>query len=118
MTIFSRVNPPGDYGTVTPVELKEAMERAGERVMLVDVREEEEYELARVEGARLLPLSRFPEWAATLDPEDEIVFMCHHGIRSAQVCAYLAREGFRKLYNLAGGIDLWSCEVDPGVPRY
>jgi rhodanese-related sulfurtransferase len=117
MTIFSRVNPPGDYGTVTPAELKEHMER-GERVLLVDVREPAEYELARVEGARLLPLSRFPEWAGTLDPEDEIVFMCHHGIRSAQVCAYLAREGFPKLYNLAGGIDLWSCEVDPSVPRY
>ncbi len=112
------MNPPGDYGTVTPVELKEHMERVGERVLLVDVREPDEYELARVEGARLLPLSRFPEWADTLDPEDEIVFMCHHGIRSAQVCAYLAREGFRKLYNLAGGIDLWSCEVDPTVPRY
>jgi rhodanese-related sulfurtransferase len=60
----------------------------------------------------------FNEWAGTLDPADEIVVMCHHGIRSAQVCAFLARQGFRKLSNLAGGIDRWSHEVDPRVPLY
>jgi len=63
-------------------------------------------------------LSLFNEWAPTLDPERETVFICHHGIRSAQVCAFLARQGFAKIYNLAGGIDRWSTEVDPSVPRY
>lgn len=116
-TIFSRSGRQGEYGTISPEELKERMER-GDELEVIDVREPEEYEIARVEGARLLPLSRFPEWAGTLDPEAEIVFMCHHGIRSAQVCAYLAREGFKKLYNLAGGIDGWSWEVDRSVPRY
>lgn len=116
-TIFSRTGERGGYGTISPAELKERMERA-DPFQLIDVREEEEYEIARIEGARLLPLSRFPEWAGTLDPEAEIVFMCHHGIRSAQVCSYLAREGFTRLYNLAGGIDAWSWEVDRGVPRY
>lgn len=116
-TIFSQSGRPGDYGVISPAELKERMER-NDAFDLIDVREEEEYEIARIEGARLLPLSRFPEWADKLDREAEMVFMCHHGIRSAQVCAYLAREGFKRLYNLSGGIDAWSWEVDPGVPRY
>jgi adenylyltransferase/sulfurtransferase len=105
------------YETITPEEFAERAAR-GERVRLIDVREPEEFELARVEGAELMPLSRFNEWAGGLDAEEEIVFMCHHGIRSAQVCAVLARSGFAKLYNLAGGIDRWSAKVDPNVPRY
>ena len=116
-TIFSRTGRPSSYGTISPTEL-EARRRGGEHLRLIDVREQAEYEMARVEGAELLPLSRFPEWADRLDPEEELIFMCHHGIRSAQVCAHLAREGFKKLYNLEGGIDLWSLEVDSSVPRY
>lgn len=116
-TIFSQTGQAGEYGTISPAELKQRMAQDHE-LQLIDVREPPEYEAACIEGARLLPLSRFPEWADTLDPEAEIVFMCHHGIRSAQVCAYLARSGFKRLYNLAGGIDLWSSEVDPDVPRY
>jgi adenylyltransferase/sulfurtransferase len=117
LTIFSKREGVADYETVSPAELDERIRR-GERVLLIDVREPEEHDLAHIEGARLLPLSRFPEWADTLDAGEEIVFMCHHGIRSAQVCAFLARQGFTKLYNLAGGIDRWSQEVDGGVPRY
>lgn len=105
------------YKTITPAEFAERAAR-GETMRLVDVREPAEFELARIEGAELLPLSRFQEWAGALDPAEEIVFMCHHGIRSAHVCAMLARAGFEKLYNLAGGIDRWSEEVDPRVPRY
>jgi rhodanese-related sulfurtransferase len=106
-----------NYQTITPAEYAARAAR-GEGVRLIDVREPEEFELTRVEGTELLPLSRFSEWAARLDPKEEIVFMCHHGIRSAQVCAVLARAGFTKLSNLAGGIDRWSAEVDPAVPRY
>jgi rhodanese-related sulfurtransferase len=106
-----------NYETITPAELQERRERGG-KVLLIDVREPEEYELAHVEGAHLLPLSRFNEWGASLDPEAETIVMCHHGIRSAQVCAYLARQGFKNLSNLEGGIDRWSCEIDRNVPRY
>lgn len=106
-----------DYRTITPAEYAERAAR-GERVRLIDVREPEEFELARVEGAELLPLSRFAEWAGALDPGEELVVMCHHGIRSAHVCAVLARSGFTRLSNLAGGIDRWSTEVDRRVPRY
>jgi rhodanese-related sulfurtransferase len=106
-----------DYATITPAEL-DGRRRRGDRLLLIDVREPVEYELARVEGAELRPLSRFQEWAGALDPASEIVFMCHHGVRSAQVCAVLARQNFARLHNLAGGIDRWSVEVDPKVPRY
>ncbi|HEX8143999.1 MAG TPA: rhodanese-like domain-containing protein [Pyrinomonadaceae bacterium] len=105
------------YQTISPAEL-DARIRRGEAVRLIDVREPIEYEMARIEGAELLPLSRFNEWAHSLNPEEELVLMCHHGIRSAQVCSVLAREGFRRLYNLAGGIDRWSQEVDRSVPQY
>jgi rhodanese-related sulfurtransferase len=105
------------YETISPEQLDARIKR-GEAVRLIDVREPIEYEIARIEGAELLPLSRFNEWAHSLNPEEEIVVMCHHGIRSAQVCVLLARGGFGKLYNLAGGIDRWSHEVDPAVPTY
>ena len=105
------------YETITPSQLSERL-RGEEPPLVVDVREPEEYELARVEGARLLPLSLFNEWAPSLDRSRETVFMCHHGVRSAQVCAFLSRQGFDKLHNLAGGIDRWSTDVDPSVPRY
>lgn len=106
-----------DYETITPAELDARLKR-GDELLLIDVREVVEHEIARIESARLLPLSVFQEWAGTLDPEAEIVVMCHHGIRSAQVCAFLARQGFTKLSNLAGGIDRWSQEVDASVPLY
>lgn len=105
------------YGTITPAELS-ARINSGDQLSLIDVREEDEHAIARIEGARLLPLSRFQEWVGGLNPDDEIVVMCHHGIRSAQVCGFLARSGYAKLHNLAGGIDRWAHEVDATVPLY
>jgi rhodanese-related sulfurtransferase len=105
------------YQTITPAEFA-ARRESGEDLLLIDVREPVEYEIARVEGAELLPMSRFYEWAGTLGQEREIVVMCHHGIRSARVCAALAQGGFTRLYNLAGGIDRWAQEVDTSVPLY
>jgi len=105
------------HDTVSPTEVAARIKRR-EKFDFIDVREPEEYELARVEAARLLPLSRFNEWVGTLNPEAELVVMCHHGVRSAQVCQFLARQGFGKLHNLAGGIERWSREVDHNVPRY
>ena len=105
------------YQTMTPAEYEQRRGR-GEAPRLIDVREQWEHDLVSVEGAELLPLSHLGNWESTLDPAEEIVFMCHHGIRSAQVCAFLARKGFAKLHNLSGGIDRWSLEFDPSVPRY
>ena len=106
-----------NYKTITPAEFAERAAR-GEHMRLVDVRETWEFNRVAIEGAESLPLSRMGEWEATLKDDEEIVFMCHHGFRSASVCAHLARKGFTKLYNLAGGIDRWSAEVDTEVPRY
>ena len=105
------------YESISPTELNERLKN-GEKVNLIDVRELWEYETAHLEGAKLLPLSEFNEWIDDLKPEEEIVVMCHHGIRSANVCMFLLRNGFEKVINLDGGIDLWSKEVDEKVPLY
>ena len=90
--------------------------------LLLDVREPWEFELAaiRIDGleTRLMPMNSVPERAAELDPAQPIVCICHHGARSAQVVAFLERQGFEAVYNLAGGIDAWSAQVDARVPRY
>ena len=106
-----------DYKTITPTEFSERA-ASGEHMRLIDVREPDEFKLVQIEGAELRPLSRMGEWEGELREDEEIVFMCHHGFRSASVCAFLARKGFKKLYNLAGGIDRWAVEVDPRMPRY
>ena len=105
------------YESISPTELKERLKNA-EKVNLIDVREVWEYEIAHLESAKLMPLSQFNEWVGNLNPEEEIIIMCHHGIRSANVCMFLLRNGFEKVINLDGGIDLWSKEVDGNVPRY
>ena len=106
-----------NYQTITAKELAARLQNKDE-FKLIDVRELAEYEIARLEPAELLPLTRFSEWINTLSPSEEIVVLCHHGIRSANVCNYLTSNGFEKVYNLSGGIDAWSAEVDERVPRY
>jgi rhodanese-related sulfurtransferase len=90
--------------------------------LLLDVREPWEFELAaiRIDGLRTLnlPMNMIPQRLAELDAAQPVVCICHHGMRSAQVVDFLERQGFATVYNLAGGIDAWSQQVDPGVPRY
>ena len=85
------------YQTILPNEVVARLER-GEKINLIDVREPLEHEIASVRGARLLPLSRFNEWIDDLKPEQEVIVMCHHGIRSANVCLFLVRHGFEKSF--------------------
>ena len=105
------------YQTILPSEVAERLKN-GEEINLIDVREPMEHEIASVEGAKLLPLSQFNEWIETLNPSEEIIVMCHHGIRSANLCIFLVRNDFEKVFNLEGGIDLWSKEVDANIPKY
>lgn len=105
------------YKSISPAALAERLKKDDD-LRFIDVREPVEYEIARVEKAELLPLSRFAEWHDQLKSEEEIVVMCHHGIRSANVCMYLAQKGFENVFNLEGGIAAWSAEVDGNVPRY
>ncbi|MEJ6007508.1 rhodanese-like domain-containing protein [Paucibacter sp. AS339] len=90
--------------------------------LLLDVREPWEAQLAsiRVDGVRslLMPMGQVSARFEELDPTQPVVCYCHHGVRSLQVVAFLQRAGFESVYNLAGGIDAWSNEVDPAVPRY
>jgi rhodanese-related sulfurtransferase len=85
---------------------------------LIDVREPMEHRIACIDGAQLMPLSEAQTWLNTLDPAKAYVFVCHSGIRSMNVAQYLKRQGFDRVYNLRGGIQAWSLEVDPSVPRY
>ncbi len=82
------------------------------------MREPAEHAVARIDGAVLVPMREIPGRTAELDPEGRIVVFCHHGARSAMVVDWLRRNGFSGAVNLSGGIDAWSCEVDPAVPRY
>ena len=100
-----------------------ALSAAGAPVpLLLDVREPWEVALAAIHIDGLpslaLPMNSVPQRCGELDPAQPVVCICHHGARSAQVVAFLERQGFEAVYNLAGGIDAWSVQVDPGVPRY
>lgn len=106
-----------NYKLITPTELSERLKR-GEKLSLIDVREPIEFEIARIEGAELYPIMKMIEWVGLLRSDEEIVVICHHGIRSAQVCSFLAQQGFDKVYNLTGGIEAWAEEVDVNMPRY
>jgi rhodanese-related sulfurtransferase len=105
---------------LTPTEFCErwpAGERA-ERVVLLDVREHVELEIAAVADARHIPMREVPARLAELDREVPLVVMCHSGGRSRRVAEYLQGNGFENVFNLRGGIDAWSTEIDPQVPRY
>jgi rhodanese-related sulfurtransferase len=95
---------------------------AAEGTVLLDVREPWEVELGTIElpGARTLtwPMGSVPARLAELAPAQPVVCICHHGMRSAQVVAFLERQGHTAVYNLTGGTDAWSARVDPGLRRY
>lgn len=92
---------------------------AGESFTLLDVREPWEFETARISSAKLMPMGEVPSRAyQELDPEDHIVVVCHHGVRSMNVTAWLRQQGFEKAQSVAGGIDHWSRAIDPTIPRY
>ena len=102
---------------VTPQELSARMRR-GDTLEVIDVREPYEWRIARIEGSRLIPLGRIGSSVSELPRDREIVLYCHHGVRSRAAAEFLANQGFEGIWNLTGGIDRWSAEVDPSVPTY
>ncbi|MFN9806369.1 MAG: rhodanese-like domain-containing protein [Betaproteobacteria bacterium] len=86
--------------------------------LLLDVREPWEHQICQIEGAQLVPMRSIPTQAASLDPAQTIVCICHHGGRSAQVAMFLMRHGFGDVYNLAGGVDAWARQVDRAMATY
>ena len=102
---------------VTPTEL--AAECRGDRPpLLLDCREPEEVAINGLPGARHIPLGDIPTRQIELDPDDDIVVYCHHGVRSLNVVVFLRQQGFTRVRSLRGGIDAWSRQIDPNVPRY
>jgi sulfur-carrier protein adenylyltransferase/sulfurtransferase len=87
-------------------------------LQLIDVREQFEWDIARIPGARLVPLATLPDVVETLDRDREIVVYCKGGSRSRAAASHLADAGFRRVTNLTGGILRWREEVDPDLPRY
>ncbi len=102
---------------ITPQELKTRLDNK-DPLVLLDVREQWEYDLAKIDGSVLIPLSSLPHSLSRLDRNSEIIAICHHGMRSADATGFLAQQGFTKVKNLVGGIDAWSAQVDGTVPRY
>jgi rhodanese-related sulfurtransferase len=105
---------------LTPTEFTQRWpeRNSGTPVVLLDVREPVELEFAAVSAATHIPMREISSRLAELDPEVPLVVMCHTGGRSRMVAQYLLGNGFTQVFNLRGGIDAWSTEIDPQVPRY
>jgi len=108
------------FSQITVQDLAQCLDRSN--IQFVDVREPWEVETASLPPFQNLPLSEFSEWSeqiySKLDPETETLVLCHHGVRSAQMCNWLVQQGFTNVKNISGGIDAYSVMVDRSIPRY
>jgi rhodanese-related sulfurtransferase len=102
---------------ITPQELKARLD-GNDRPVLVDVREDWETKLCRLDNALHIPIEELEFRTEELDPADDIVVYCHHGVRSAAVADYLRQLGFTRVRNLSGGLDAWARAVEPTMRRY
>lgn len=111
--------PDTDTLEISP-ESVAALRSAGEAFQLIDCREDDEWQVCRIDGAELMPLSRFGEMSRQrfTDEDERLVIHCHHGMRSAQAALFLRQHGMNHVWSMAGGIEAWSREIDPSVPRY
>jgi rhodanese-related sulfurtransferase len=111
--------------TILPIETSpQDIQRridAGEPLLLIDVREPEEFAITRIEGATLIPMREIPASLQQLEAksgEATLIVFCHHGVRSLNVAHWLREQGVPACQSMAGGIDAWSTQIDPSVPRY
>jgi rhodanese-related sulfurtransferase len=102
---------------ITPKELKARLDK-GDKLVLLDVREPWENQLAKLDNSILIPLGTLPTSLSQLDRTAEIIAYCHHGMRSGDATGFLLQQGFSNVKNLIGGIDAWSVQVDGSVSRY
>jgi rhodanese-related sulfurtransferase len=104
----------------TPQDIQRLL-AAGEKLLLIDVREPAEFQLARIPGAELIPMRIVPAQLQRLEAaadEATLIVYCHHGVRSLNVVNWLREQGVSSCQSMAGGIDRWSLQIDPAVPRY
>ena len=102
---------------ITPAEVKAKLSRGG-KFAFIDVREKWEYDTSHIEGSTLIPLRTIPNNLAQLHAAGEVIFFCHHGMRSFDAANWLRSQGVENARSMSGGIDRWSAEIDPKVPRY
>jgi rhodanese-related sulfurtransferase len=102
---------------ISAEELAERL-RAGDQIPLIDVRSREEWEAVHIDGATFFTQELMQEMMSEWPKDREIVFVCHHGVRSLDAASYFAGHGFQNVRSMTGGIDAWSVEVDPELPRY
>jgi rhodanese-related sulfurtransferase len=102
----------------TATELQAYLQSAQQPPLLLDVREPWEFDVAHIEGALLMPMRSVAERSAELNAEQEIVVICHHGIRSRMIGRFLESQGFSRIINLSGGVNAWAHEVDRRMPTY
>jgi rhodanese-related sulfurtransferase len=102
----------------SPEQLARRLRGKAPLPFILDVREPWEYALVHLPGSRLMPMREVAGRADTLPRDRDIVVVCHHGIRSRIVAAWLEQRGLRRVINLAGGLDAWALRVDPTLPRY
>src|SRR5262245_40109371 len=112
------VNPAANPDEVTVQEMKKALEDPKLGIKVIDVREPDEYEIARVEGVPLVPLSTLPQKFTDLDPNQSYYIHCKAGVRSLKALNFLREQGFKYLKSVKGGISAWSDEIDHNVPKY
>lgn len=111
--------PPNGEIEIEPAAVAALLEEKA-TFRLIDCREEDEWELTRIEQAHLLPLSEFGERFSQFlpDPDEHLVIQCHHGVRSGKAARFLRAKGYPNVWSMARGIEGWSNEIDSSVPRY
>jgi adenylyltransferase/sulfurtransferase len=112
------VNAGAHPDEVTVQEMKKALSDPALNIKVIDVREPDEYEIARVKGVPLVPLSTLPQKFTDLDPNQQYYIHCKAGVRSMKALLFLREQGFKYLKSVKGGISAWSDEIDPQVPKY
>jgi rhodanese-related sulfurtransferase len=105
---------------ISPADVKRRL-NAGEKLHLIDVREPNEFAIAKIAGSDLIPMRQVPGELQTLEARSDeapLIVFCHHGVRSLNVVNWLRQQGVDSCQSMAGGIDAWSLTIDPSVPRY
>ena len=115
---FSQPQPTMNPDEITVHDLKKILETKPTQTVVIDVREPNEYAIAQIQGAELMPLSQIHLRFGELALEDNIVLFCKGGVRSMKALQFLRQQGFKSLKSVKGGISAWSAEIDPRVPKY
>ena len=114
-------NPPS-LPVITVEDLAKRLAEQDPQLQLIDVREPQEVAVAFIDGFEVLPLSQFEQWSGDIgdrfDPHQETLVLCHHGMRSAQMCVWLLNNGFTNVKNITGGIAAYAARVDSSIPQY